>query len=963
MQSRTKLAKSIRLAMALSAASTITIPNLAYAQSQESDEEVEKIQVTGSRIKRADLEGANPVISLGADQIARSGAINIGDLLNELPALGSTFGLGNSSRFIGTTGLNLLDLRRLGANRTLVLVNGKRHVSGNVGTSSVDVNTIPTEWIERVEVITGGASAVYGADAVTGVVNFILKEDIEGLTGRVQLGYADDSGYDTQLFSISGGSNFADGRGNAAFNLEYSAQSQLGARERSVFSVPNRLVNNPNDGDTPGFNDGIPDEINVQPAGLNFITNGGRFVAGGVPYVFDPDGTVRVQDLGTNFGSGESGFTNDILDLAEVSLLQPEFDRISLNTKFNYDLNDDHQLYFEAKYNRTTSLSFGQPSFDNGGSALQIQRDNPFIDDSLAAIFDDNNLTSISVNRFNVDAGLRGEDVSRETVRGVLGVKGFITENWEYDVYANFGQTDSTQINNNNRVNDRFLASVDAVRDDDGNIVCRVQTDNDLAATNANTFNASDCVATSVFGNGAISQEARDFFNVDSITVNTLNQSNFAAVVSNGSIFELPAGDVGFAAGYEYRKERSNSQPDQLAASGATFLNALQVERGEFDVNEFFVELSAPIIADVPLVKELRIDVAARVADYSTVGNNTAWKVGVDWSVYDDLNLRATASVAIRAPNIGELFGPQNQNFFPVTDPCSVDQFQNGADPAVREANCAALGAPANFDSTTDDATLEGISGGNPDLSEEESDSLTFGAIYSPSFVDGLNIIVDYWSIEIDDAIANVGAQDILNRCVDDQSGIDNQFCALITRDAAFEISNILSITQNVAAFEASGIDFEVNYNFEALAGTWQTRLIGTNLIKNRSFPFQNEPDQTVDARGTLGDPELAANFNISYTTGPFSASWETRFLDRQLLISNEAFRSNPDARDILFAGSTTYHDLQLNYTVNDNLTFNFGVDNVFDKIPPAFLFANGGGSGLFDGIGRFFYAGFNFTL
>lgn len=974
---KTKLATKIKSALMIGTSATFLLSQHAVAQ-DDASENVERISVTGSHIGKADLENSAPVVALDADAIAASGAINLGDLLNQLPSLGSTFGLGNSSRFIGTTGLNLLDLRRLGDERTLVLVNGKRHVAGNVGTASVDINTIPTEWIERVEVITGGASAVYGADAVTGVVNFILKDRIEGIKVRVQHGEAGDSGFNSSLFSFSAGSDFAKGRGNAAFNLEYSTQNQLGARERDVFATPTRLVNNPANNDTTDdagnvINDGIPDQITVPNAGLYQLSKQGIFyvpadggpVFGALqPYIFNPDGSFRQQNLGTNYGGFECSDC-DYIDLVETSLLQPEFDRFSFNTKFNYSLNDDHSLYLDAKYNKTKSVSFGQPSFDFGFGFLspggyEIKRDNAYVSDQLGQLMDDNGLSSIFINRFNNDAGLRGEDVERETVRAVVGIQGIINNEWEYDVYANFGRTKVNQINLNNLVTDRFNASIDAVTDPEtGEIVCRAAIDADAAAK-AQTFAPSDCVPTSIFGFGAVTPEAAAFFNVGSNTVNTINQANFAGIISNPALFELPAGDLGFAAGYEYRKERSESQPDQLAAAGLTFLNALQEEKGEFDVNEIFAEISAPIIADVFLVEELRLDLAARWADYSTIGSDLAWKVGMDWTMSEEVTVRGTVSRAVRAPNIGELFGPQNQNFFSVDDPCSVDEVGNGPNPQLRAANCNALGAPDGFDSITDDATLEGLSGGNPDLKPEESDSVTFGIIYEPGFIEGLNFTVDYWDIQIDDAISSVGAQEILDKCVDNPGGVDNQFCALISRDPqSFEITNILSITQNVASFEASGVDFEVNYSFEALSGEWNAKIIGSKLIKNRFFPFQSEPDQPDDEKGELGQPEWAANFTLSYMTDDWRVNWETRFIDRQLLIEQDVYAVNPDERDLLFAGSTVYHDFKVNYSLMEDVELYLGVDNVFDKVPPANLFANGDGSGLYDGIGRQYYAGF----
>jgi len=453
------------------------------AQAQNSntelEAELEEVVVTGSRISRNTFVTPAPVTVLDAEAIEVSGAINIGDLLNELPALGSTFGSQNSDRFIGTAGLNLLDLRRLGAARTLVLVNGQRHVPASIGSSAVDVNSIPSSLIDRVEVITGGASAIYGADAVTGVVNFILKDDYEGFEIKTQTGRSADGGLDRSSVDITAGFNIDDGRGNAVVSLEYSTVGELTAADRGI--LPTRTVTNPLDGDTVDaqgnvIHDGIPDEIILQNAGLSIITPGGFFSAGGNNYVFDSPNSFRLANPGTNFGSSECGEGCDFLDLTSFVNFSTPQDRYAFNALFNYELYEDHQLKIEGKYVNSQAQGTGQPHFNFFN--LSIAADNAFIPGlaggDLAQILADSGTASFNLNRFNLDGGLRAQDNERQTSRVVIGVEGPLTSRLDYDVNFIFGRTTSEQLDLANRVNERFFAATDAVIDPaTGQIVCR----------------------------------------------------------------------------------------------------------------------------------------------------------------------------------------------------------------------------------------------------------------------------------------------------------------------------------------------------------------------------------------------------------------------------------------------------------------------------------------------------------
>ncbi len=949
--------------------------------------DLEEITVTGSRITRNTLVTPTPVTVLDAEAIEISGTVNIGDLLNELPALGPTFGTQNSDRFIGTAGLNLLDLRRMGTARTLVLVNGQRHVAGAIGSAAVDVNSIPAALIERVEVITGGASAIYGADAVTGVVNFILKRDFEGVELQMQTGESSDGGLTRSSVDLIAGFNVDDGRGNAVVALEYSEVGSLTAADRGL--PPTRLVNNLEDGDTIDgdgntIHDGIPDEIVTPNAGLDFITNGGWFSAGGSRYVFDSPNSFRLQNLGTNFGSSECGNGCDFLDLTTFVNFSTPRDRYAVNMLFNYELAGEHQLNIEGKYVNSRAKGNGQPHFDNGGATgLKIAADNAFIPGlsggDLSQILTDAGVESFTLRRFNVDAGLRGQDNERQTSRALVGFSGPLTERLDYEANIIYGRTTSEQLNTFNRVNERWYAAADAVVDPGtGDIVCRHTIVDPNDPDDPNRINTSlvrpldlsivggDCVPANLFGEGAVSQEAIDYFTVTAVRNAKIDQAVVNGIVS-GSLMDLPAGELGFAAGFEYREESSEDVPDSLDGLGLTFGNVLQPESGEYDVAELFAEVRIPLLTEAPFARELAVDLAGRYSDYSTIGSTFTYKAGLEWAPTDWVRLRGTYSEAVRAPNIGELFGPQNQTFFAVLDPCSEDRLDLGRNgQAVREANCRDLGIPVGFDAE-DQVTREGLAGGNPDLNEEDSESFTVGLVFQP--LDNLGFAIDYWDISIDDAIDVAQAQDILNRCVDAPGGIDNEFCRLITRDAANNnnISLIVQTQQNIAALEASGVDLEGTYTFDVAGGNARVRLIATYLEKLNEFPFQSDPELREQEAGGLGDPEYSGQLDLSYYRGSLGVNWSLRYLDSMSRIDLEDLAVNPDAQKPLFTGDTFYSDLHVSWDLNDNVRFAVGIDNMFNEGLPLGLTGTGGasngGSGIFDNVGPFYYGSVKISL
>ncbi|NKX18703.1 TonB-dependent receptor, partial [Alteromonadaceae bacterium A_SAG5] len=656
---------------------------------------------------------------------------------------------------------------------------------------------------------------------------------------------------------------------------------------------------------------------------------------------FNANGSIRDIYTG-NQVDGAFCANCDSFNLRQFTQLQPEFDRTNLNVKGNYELNDDTTVYAQAKYARTRAITVGQPAFFYGDAETTIYRNNAFLDESVATYMDENNLDSIQLNRMMTDLGRRTEADERETYRYVLGVEGYLGDEWSYEAFVNYGKTELERENRNNLVLQKFENALNAVTDSDGNIVCASDSDD-------------GCVPLNIMGFGQPSQEAIDYVNTTSVGTSKIEQYNAGATIANSGIYELPAGYVGFAAGVEYRKEKSEiEEPDNAAG---TFFNTLGEDKGEYDVSEVFTEVTLPLLADLPGVEMLTFDTAARIANYSSIGNAKSWKLGLDWKVYEDLRLRATKSSALRAPNIGELYGEASQTFFRVSDPCRTDNLADLANADQRIANCAALGIPADFNSDYDSATLEGVNGGNIDLQAEKSISKTLGMVYTPSWFKGFTATVDYWEIELTDAISSIDGQTILDRCVDSESGINNVYCGLVDRDGTTgEITQIRSYALNIAGQEAKGVDFELGYDFDALEGAFRTSLIATYLKDRKEFPFQDNPEVFYQYAGTAGESDWQGVFTINYSRGDWEASWKTRYLERSSIYDNQALARNPNPSNRMELPSYAVTDVTAGYNFANGVSLTVGIDNLFNRALPTGTTGTGSTDGAYDNIGRFGY-------
>jgi len=1010
------------------------------------------IVVTGSRIARPNLEAQTPVTVITGEQIFNQGNINVGDTLNDLPQLRSTFGQTNAGRFLGTTGLNLLDLRGLGTSRTLTLVNGRRHVPSDILANGVstDVNTIPSDLIERVDVVTGGNSAIYGSDAIAGVVNFILKDDFEGLQVRGHVNINDEGQFGGQYVSALAGKNFAGGRGNVLVHAEYSSQDRVYGSDVDFLRQNNGFLTV--DVDPAGLtngSDGFPDRAffrNISSASIYYnglvpiaqsvgnpqcgrgigSTNGAPANTGtpyNCTYIFTPDGQL-IPQTGTRLGTGPIGsiINSNGQTGREQQLLTvlPRQERFNVNLLAHFEISPALVPFVEAKFVKIqTQGQQSTPAFVQGatfGDARERPRlDNPYLDPAartlianelLASGLASSSLTSratltaadraaiadgsyrFTVARFLQDLGTRDERSDRDVFRVVAGLRGEFNDDWKYEASVNYGEVQEDTTILGNVVSQRFLLALDAARDPaTGNIVCRAQIDPtaafayDEASAGALASDIASCVPYNPFG-APDNSAASAYITQDTVSKAKLTQFVASAFLSGDTsgFFNLPGGPVGFAVGGEYRRETLFYRADPIVEQGLTFYNALPTFSPDaFDVKEAYAELRVPILRDLPLIEELTLSGAARVSDYGgRVGTTWAYNAGFEWQVIPDIRIRGQYGRSVRAPNLTETSFPLTQNFAPgFSDPCLPQNIGNNAN---RAANCAADLGPLLNDAgfqALPAYSLEILSGSNPSLTEEKSDSYTIGAVFTPRIVPGLSLTFDYFDIRVNDVITSVAAQQLVNTCYDLPT-LDNPFCALINRFRGSGLgpdgevpgqilqSDLVVSGVNFAARTVRGYDIDAAYN-RNLGDDFRlgTRLIYTHLFERSNFENPSTPDFENRILGELGDPQDEFRWTVDISKGPFSIGYTMQYIGPQVLNLYEDINplqgrdpQNEDYADTPNYPAVFYHDVRFGLNLDNGFEFSLGVDNVLNTNPPLGLTGIGGGSAIYRVRGRNLYAG-----
>jgi iron complex outermembrane receptor protein len=986
-----------------------------FAQQPTEDEEtseedvLEEVIVTGSRLTRVGAEAPIPITSLDAGEIDRSGVTLISDYLQEMPQFGRNDGRmtevsGQATNApLASAGTERLNLRDLGAQRTLVLVDGIRHVGSVAGSTVVDVGSIPTALVDRVEISTGGATVAYGSDAIAGVVNFIMKKDFEGVQVDARYGDSQEGGGENSYFAVTAGGNFADGRGNAVISASYNDLGGIEGVQRDYLLERWGFIGNPDDVTN---SDGIPRLILAPDVRLtNFIDERGNLygLIDGQVLVFDQETGVRPIEIG--YGSAASGLVSggDGFDLIKNMMVSTPMDRTTFVGRVNYDINETTEFFFEGKFYGVNAEVVSPPMLDaitytENSQLFSIFRENPFLpqDAPSAALLDNffaNNLGQLGLVTFSRvyydDWGRREGHVDRDLYRFVTGVNGQVGyKDWDYQVYAQYGETTETFQELNNRDPRRFRLATDAVTDVDGvtgvapgSPACRAT----VAAALAGGTNDPDilqCKPLNIFGLGLASPEALNYFLVDLLTNRSLEQLVVGGSVT-GTLFEMPAGGFTYAAGFEYRDEESATVPDAQQQSGETFAGKFLTSTGSYDVSEVFVEARLPILSDAPFAETLAVEGGYRYSDYSVTGSASSYRLGAEWAPIQQLRFRTMYAEAVRAPSIDELFAPRAPTFAVPADPCIATNVNLGPDPTRRLANCTEDLARFGLDPLTwnPDQNIRSVSvgvlGGNLDLTEETAKSLTLGFVWTPEFLDNnLTFTMDYYDIEIEDVIVSPLDSQVVNNCYDRFDTIDNEFCRLTKRNDGSvqplllgQYDEILLIPQNLNTLTTSGIDFEVNYGFDLVQwvpGDFNVRLLVNYLesYKILSFAAATTPEEYA---GSTRRPDWKGQIAFSYFLENFTASYKLRFIDEVRLADIEP--ETPIENQYPYkVGGETLSDVFASYNfgaLGDDdrwkLEVYGGIDNLFDQYPPNAIRAasrNSSTSTYYDPMGRFYYAG-----
>jgi iron complex outermembrane recepter protein len=939
---------TIRTALRVSAAPLVlglaltSVPSFAQDAVADPDEGA-AIVVTGSRIARPDLESTSPVAFVGAEEFELQQATNVEEVLNDMPqVIPATTGTSNNPG----GGVATVDLRGLGTQRTLVLVDGRRYIYYS-DAQVVDLNTIPAALIERVDVVTGGASAVYGSDAIAGVVNFITKSDFSGIELNTSYDISEDG--DGSRWNVDGtiGANFDDNRGNVVLHAGYFEREAVfaGARPETTLSLTDAGAAGLFAGGSssiPSFRLTIPGLSQAFGLGTNVATR------------FDQNGNV-IRYV-------SSGTPNDLYNTSPTNYLQVPQKRFLGYSKASYEISENFRPYIEAAFvnSRVTTQLAATPignttPFRDGslGGNLFISTNSPFLGAGTRAALQaldtdgDGLVAPTAFGRRFLETGGRTQADDRSAYRILAGMEGNITGNWDYDAFYSYARTKNSQVQGGNIQLSALIAGLQTAFQNPttgaisitpipglaggGTLVCR-----DASAR------SNGCVPINVFGEGNISQAAVDYISIQAQNQEEAETQVVSGVITNSNLFDFGAGGVGIALGVEHRREFAEYIPDTFLSSGDVGgFNAGDPTRGGYSLTEFFGEVNIPLLAGVPFIERLELNGAARYSKYSNaVGDVFTWAAGAQWEPVSGLTFRGNYQKAIRGPNVNELFGGQTVSFDGAIDPCSAE---GGFVESLRAA-CIANGVPAAVVGTNSylsgSTSYPALQGGNPNLQEEEAKTWTLGAAFVPSFFEQLSLTVDYYNIEIDNAIGTVGAQNIVDACLRFNN---DAYCDLIERSPTGEFQRFVDLNFNAAALKTEGVDIGARLNVPLGFGFSEARdsrlsldFKGSYLLKLDYTPVVGLPifnecagrfGRTCSDTVAFGPtPKWRHSLRSTYRDGPgfLSLLWRhigsSRDDDDNKVYSVERLEAK------------NYFDLTAGYEVNDNLSFAVGVDNLFNE-------------------------------
>ncbi len=935
-------------------------------EAESSAAAIEEVVVTGSRLIRQDFTAISPIATVDSDVIRNSGNASLEETLNMYPQLNpDTTSASNQS---GGDGVLAPDLRGLGSVRTLVLVDGKRFIPASV-TGLSDMAVIPDMLIERVEIATGGASAVYGSDAIAGAVNFILMDDFEGTDVRYQWGEAGEGDASTHKVDVTLGANREDGSGNITFHASYMERSPVFMENRKFSQQPwladsTGKLNEFGSGNIPGGKIFVPSADFDQIVDVDLVG-----ATASCP------GPIQGIRFGENSQPLPFCRPTDQFNYAATNYILRPMERWQISVLGNYDVADNIEAYTQAFYTKKENewqqaalavapTSAGAP---NGTLRLPNADTNPLFPAPLREFFAANRhyfdpdgdgvfVTNGNGRRF-LEFGPRNAHILHESFGVTGGLRGAIqlaNSEWAWDAFYQFQRSDVDETRIGLLSRSRTTLGLDVVVDENGNPRCRI--------------NLLDCVPVNIYGTNTLTSEMADF-----LTVTTGRADKFERQVFGGSLagdmFELPAGAVATAVGFEWRDETYQTIPDEISASGDLGGVPPVPNDGDYDLWELYAE------ARIPIISTLAVEGAVRYSDYSTVGGVTTWRAGLDWAPIEWARGRFSISRAIRAPNLDELYAPPNQSFIGGEDPCVVD---NNPTSAIKDI-CRQQGVPERFVDDLQVGASQGwnqFSGGNLSLNEEKSDTYTVGLVVSPPALAGLTLTLDYWEIKVEGAISSVDSQTLVNSCFELLDNSSPQ-CRAISRDALGNIDQVNAPLLNLQTRKGTGIDLQASYNMvlpESLGvlgngASLDLRWLSTWQTKDDTVILEGQP--VVDCAGYLGG---SCSGNLIRATpdfrGLFSAVWNSGSAHMRTdveVIGGFKLAEGAFPNNNIPIGTETYWDISGGYTFANFVEVFAGVSNVLDTQPPVLGFRAGGDSNtqaqLYDTVGRRYFVGTTIRL
>jgi outer membrane receptor protein involved in Fe transport len=889
--------------------------------------EGEEVVVTGSRAARSGYQAPSPTNVIRAEVLDNQAATGLGEILEQTGMVKGTRNPNSNATNTGSPGQWTADLRGLGGQRTLVLVDSSRIVpfapSSNLSVpTTTDLNLIPTLMIERVETVTGGASAQYGSDAVSGVVNILLRREFDGFRVRAQTGVSQEGDAGEARVGVLGGWNSDDHRAHLVLSADWIDND--GVRDiytRDWGRRETMIVSNAA-GQTPRLL--WADNVHTALGAGGVIGRGANAAnTATVPFsltgqTFNPDGTIRPFQYGAPLAPGAAGnvmIGGEGDSIAKGVDLVPAVERFSTFARLGYDFADSLHGYASFGYSESSAdLTAAQPRFTvtNTSSQIFIRADNAFLPTAVRDAMTAQGVAGFRFTRQGNDLGNNRYNIQNRSPRFTAGLEGSFANGWDWDTHVSYGRNDYTFDSANNPILANVGFAVDAVLDGNGNIVC--------AATIPGhpRFNAAaaGCAPINLFGEGNVSPEGLDYVQGNPHSEVEYNQTTFAANL-RGELFATWAGPITAATGFEYRKEDEEVTADPIGAAGGYITGNNSPYTGEFDVSEGYVEAIVPLARDMAFANLIDLNLAYRYANYSTVGGMEAWKVGAVWEPAESLRFRVTQSHDIRAPAINELYSPGNF----VTNNVAMININNfgAANPAIQNYNIP-----------------QRTSGGNRNVQAEEGDTTTVGFVYSPASgpLDGFNFSVDYYNIELDDAITNLTGANIGNLCI---AGV-RAFCDVFTFNAAGDPIRLDAGSLNLGGFQQNGYDVQLDYSRDLGPGAWSISYTATFV--DESMVDTGLPGVApVDRSGEHGAPNFGAvpdfrgNLTTTFRTDDWSATVQATHVSSGNLDNLYNTPGNPtiDKNEV---PSYVLFNLYGSYNLSEKVRLFGAIRNALDRDP-----------------------------